>query len=1215
MADGGDSSPPIKLSPSASRTSLGSDASAKTLRKASFLGPDDNHAANAFTLRNFTLQDRLETKIKNEIKSTKSISLEHTHKAEDNHEKNKELFPDGETRLRDITEGKSLQQKVAKEAKVVTKGIRGGADKRVLLPAVLELQGEVRTSLQLFLTMTFFFVFTVAVQQHYRTYEIHLQEKNLRNQLTDPTQDISEVGQIFEWMESTWFPFLWSAPNAAGPPDSILPSREVILLGGSLLKVISSPVEECIYVPGAECYDQGERAINYDPVLNGWDVSNRRLTSSDEQSRDQGGPNFLMRLYQSTRPWLEIPSTSSSWRKVLPQAPAGPEEPPKRPRTGRVKSRSRAPPKPRRRLQGGLEVLPRDRKRSSRFGFRRDEPEKRRRLVATSSVIMDGLPMPVGDEKAAVKVIPMSRSATDVVAQLGTWQSETNQLLTMRSLIFSAETVVINRQTRITTHIIVNFLLSRGGEVFTQVRLRSLHMDNSFVAIIFGGLWVLLLFGALFVLVGRIVIAFSNGKASVHFSNLSTYVQWSIVAIGLVVVILMCMERWEMLRARALLDDYLEIRPDVSAVELQDFDISWFTKLHTVIYWASKADGDLVILISLFHILLLFQFLVASKGQPRLALLANTLEMAFQDILHLFVVFFFIFSAFVIAGHILFGSKLRDFSTVKGAFAKSLEQVVSFKTDWDVITEQDWWTAAIWIWCMIIVVSLVVINIVLAVIFDCYGKIRAGITDEDTLWTTIRRHFAALRNMSKWYSSFDLLTGIQNTKMEVITKQGFREIFRGITDEQVEQIFDLAELRAVNDTIRGQPTLLGEAIASILLGVDDMRDGIRTIQDKQFRSYKEAKIWMEELEEPLRAPDTLWDLGPATYIVTCPYGCDVRAKPDVNSELITRLAKGDKVEVVRTQDYVAGEGLRRLMGEMQDNAGYLPLFDPDTGYVWAETWEDPSKAEPDFPGTYHILHDGAHLRQDISLSSPLVTEFTAGQMVNVVEVVLDYFDEDQYASRKRARVENPAGWISLVDRDSGYRFAERLANPVPSGMYVMKADAAAVTEPGGTEVVSHLHVADSVQVVNFKQVDGQVWAQSVVGGWLVLADAEYRPDLPIATSPEEAKMPRDAPKWVADGLLCHLQRQHRNMLRITEHFQDIQQGFEKLGLELEPVLEIAEPEAPMFDQMLQPARFAQSNPDRVAVRREKPAVNLPRPSATMTSQALKSRLNHFLTSI
>ena len=59
---------------------------------------------------------------------------------------------------------------------------------------------------------------------------------------------------------------------------------------------------------------------------------------------------------------------------------------------------------------------------------------------------------------------------------------------------------------------------------------------------------------------------------------------------------------------------------------------------------------------------------------------------------------------------------------------------------------------------------------------------------------------------------------------------GFSEIFRGITGEQVEQIFELAEIRAVNDTIRGQPTLLGEAISSILLGVDDIRDGIRSIQ-------------------------------------------------------------------------------------------------------------------------------------------------------------------------------------------------------------------------------------------------------------------------------------------------------------------------------------------------------------------------------------------------
>ena len=37
-------------------------------------------------------------------------------------------------------------------------------------------------------------------------------------------------------------------------------------------------------------------------------------------------------------------------------------------------------------------------------------------------------------------------------------------------------------------------------------------------------------------------------------------------------------------------------------------------------------------------------------------------------------------------------------------------------------------------------------------------------------------------------------------------------------------------LVVAEDTIKGQPTLLGEAIASILLGIDDVRDGVRTIQ-------------------------------------------------------------------------------------------------------------------------------------------------------------------------------------------------------------------------------------------------------------------------------------------------------------------------------------------------------------------------------------------------
>lgn len=105
--------------------------------------------------------------------------------------------------------------------------------------------------------------------------------------------------------------------------------------------------------------------------------------------------------------------------------------------------------------------------------------------------------------------------------------------------------------------------------------------------------------------------------------------------------------------------------------------------------------------------------------------------------------------------------------------------------------------------------------------------------------------------------------------------------------------------------------------------------------------------------------------------------------------------------------------------------------------------------EPDFPGTYKILHvaqpslqwnapkDGCCVREDIALDSPELLNLDAGSMVNVEEVVLDYFDESTLAHRKRGRLKqlgrvreletsrHPAGWISLVDADTSYRFAER----------------------------------------------------------------------------------------------------------------------------------------------------------------------------------------------
>jgi hypothetical protein len=79
--------------------------------------------------------------------------------------------------------------------------------------------------------------------------------------------------------------------------------------------------------------------------------------------------------------------------------------------------------------------------------------------------------------------------------------------------------------------------------------------------------------------------------------------------------------------------------------------------------------------------------------------------------------------------------------------------------------------------------------------------------------------------------------------------------------------------------------------------------------------------------------------------------------------------------------------------------------------------------DADGPGMYIVTHDGAVVRQDKTMVSPIAGYLAAGQRVRVVEV-----DYDQYTKRWRGRVENPAGWMSLLEMEHGYRWARKLSH-------------------------------------------------------------------------------------------------------------------------------------------------------------------------------------------
>uniref|UniRef100_A0A7S4Q6U7 IRG-type G domain-containing protein n=1 Tax=Alexandrium monilatum TaxID=311494 RepID=A0A7S4Q6U7_9DINO len=89
----------------------------------------------------------------------------------------------------------------------------------------------------------------------------------------------------------------------------------------------------------------------------------------------------------------------------------------------------------------------------------------------------------------------------------------------------------------------------------------------------------------------------------------------------------------------------------------------------------------------------------------------------------------------------------------------------------------------------------------------------------------------------------------------------------------------------------------------------------------------------------------------------------------------------------------------------------------------------------DCPGLYVITHDNIKVSPQLALGADQtsmvgIQRLAVGTIISVVEVVS--FTE---AQRVRGRIEDPPGWISLMNTSNGYRWAEKLAareEPEPS---------------------------------------------------------------------------------------------------------------------------------------------------------------------------------------
>lgn len=215
------------------------------------------------------------------------------------------------------------------------------------------------------------------------------------------------------------------------------------------------------------------------------------------------------------------------------------------------------------------------------------------------------------------------------------------------------------------------------------------------------------------------------------------------------------------------------------------------------------------------------------------------------------------------------------------------------------------------------------------------------------------------------------------------------------------------------------------------------------------------------------------------------------------------IAAGVRVELRESITYFRGEeidyvlvaGLHGIVSNIDNSGDACITFDGMVGDKWVlkKSMHKLRNLEPDAPGSYQILHDGAVLSDGTSTKSTAIGSVGEGTIVDIVKVVV-LRDED----RVRGRVKSPNGWISLLWISQGYRWADRVPKGSSSGdrpgSYRLAYDVAVREDVSPSSAqVAELEIGTMVEVLEVAMLPDQDYVRAQISkpvGWISLVDTK-----------------------------------------------------------------------------------------------------------------------------
>mmetsp|Transcript_62699 Transcript_62699/g.149590 ORF Transcript_62699/g.149590 Transcript_62699/m.149590 type:complete len:867 (-) Transcript_62699:49-2649(-) len=206
---------------------------------------------------------------------------------------------------------------------------------------------------------------------------------------------------------------------------------------------------------------------------------------------------------------------------------------------------------------------------------------------------------------------------------------------------------------------------------------------------------------------------------------------------------------------------------------------------------AAKQLANFRLAVAWYLIILVFKFFVSFSAQPRLAVVTTTLRYTFTDLVHFFIIFVPCLVAYVVSGNLLFGRRVEEFSTLQASLGATLRIIFESEYDWEVLASDFYWTTALWVWSLVLLIVLLMLNMVLAIILDVHHSVHTSAATGETLFATIINFASHLRQLKVWVPNSQILAWMEEQAAEggqqgVITEDQLKDHFPDIPQAQID---------------------------------------------------------------------------------------------------------------------------------------------------------------------------------------------------------------------------------------------------------------------------------------------------------------------------------------------------------------------------------------------------------------------------------------------